>query len=245
MAYETGEPTTLEEYVDFTMACQAEGLKVGVEHYRRRQPHCSGTLVWQLNDSWPGLSWSVLDYDLVPKASYYFLQRAYQPLLASFALDGDRLELWVTHSGTAPVELDLTVEVGDTRFALQVTAEPFSSAAVWSGTVPAGAKVAWVSEAKGLLPSNRRFLGRVQDVVGAAKVTATLLASSDGRATVELRAEGDAYLVRVMSDRPGARFSTNYVDVRDGQTCVVEVTGLPPDAQLSVGQYGGPTQFLT
>jgi beta-mannosidase len=38
----TGLPQTVEEYVDFTMISQAEGLKFGIEHYRRRQPHCSG-----------------------------------------------------------------------------------------------------------------------------------------------------------------------------------------------------------
>ena len=38
------------------MTCQAEGLKFGIEHYRRRQPHCSGTLIWQFNDPWPGFT---------------------------------------------------------------------------------------------------------------------------------------------------------------------------------------------
>lgn len=70
----TGLPQTMIQYVDFTMAVQAEGLKFGVEHYRRRQPHCSGTLVWQFNDVWPGFSWSVVDHDAVPKSSWYALR---------------------------------------------------------------------------------------------------------------------------------------------------------------------------
>ena len=98
MEHETGAPVDLQSYVDFSMACQAEGLKYGIEHYRRRQPHCSGTLVWQLNDAWPGFSWSVIDYDLVPKAAYWFLQRVYRPVLASFRAVDSGLELWVTNS---------------------------------------------------------------------------------------------------------------------------------------------------
>ena len=77
-------PHDLDEYIDFSQMAQAEGLKFGIEHYRRRKPHCSGTLVWQLDDCWPVLSWSVLDYYGFGKAGYYYLQRAFAPVLASF-----------------------------------------------------------------------------------------------------------------------------------------------------------------
>jgi beta-galactosidase/beta-glucuronidase len=40
----TGLPKDLDEYMDFSMIAQAEGLKFGIEHFRRRKPHCSGTL---------------------------------------------------------------------------------------------------------------------------------------------------------------------------------------------------------
>jgi len=42
MEYETGLPRSVEQLVDFSMACQAEGLKFGVEHYRHRQPPTTG-----------------------------------------------------------------------------------------------------------------------------------------------------------------------------------------------------------
>jgi len=44
---ETGLPDGIEQYVDFTMAAQAEGLKFGIEHYRRRQPSNSADLAVQ------------------------------------------------------------------------------------------------------------------------------------------------------------------------------------------------------
>ena len=71
----TGLPSSIEQYVDFTMISQAEGLKFGIEHYRRREPHCGGTLIWQFNDVWPGFSWSVIDYAGVPKAGYHYARR--------------------------------------------------------------------------------------------------------------------------------------------------------------------------
>jgi len=109
----TGLPADLEQYILFSQMAQAEGLMFGIEHYRRRKPHCSGELVWQLDDCWPVLSWSVLDYYGFPKASYYYLKRVYAPVLASFksASDGT-LELWLTNDTQFPVTEHGTVRLG-------------------------------------------------------------------------------------------------------------------------------------
>jgi exo-1,4-beta-D-glucosaminidase len=40
----------------------------------------SGFLVWQYNDIWPCLSWSIVDWYGTPKPSYYFLKRASRPI---------------------------------------------------------------------------------------------------------------------------------------------------------------------
>ena len=44
----TGIPQNIEEYMNFSMLTQAEGLKYGIEHYRRNKHRTSGSLVWQL-----------------------------------------------------------------------------------------------------------------------------------------------------------------------------------------------------
>jgi beta-mannosidase len=94
----SGLPKDLDQYIDFSMLCQAEGLKFGVEHFRRRKPENSGALIWQLNDCWPGISWSLIDYYLFPKASYYYARRFYNPILLSFKdEDGGGLSVWITN----------------------------------------------------------------------------------------------------------------------------------------------------
>jgi beta-mannosidase len=42
-----------------------------------------GTLFWQLNDCWPVVSWSSIDYDGRWKALQYYPRRAYAPMLVS------------------------------------------------------------------------------------------------------------------------------------------------------------------
>lgn len=44
----------------------------------RIKPWGSGFLIWMFNDAWPETGWTVLDYYLNRKISYYYLKRAFQ-----------------------------------------------------------------------------------------------------------------------------------------------------------------------
>ncbi|MCJ8012157.1 beta galactosidase jelly roll domain-containing protein [Paenibacillus sp. KQZ6P-2] len=92
----SGIPSNLEEYVNFSMLTQAEGLKYGIEHYRRNKPETSGALFWQFNDCWPGTSWSVIDYYGLPKAAYHYARKFFHPVLltAEYTPGDSRLILW-------------------------------------------------------------------------------------------------------------------------------------------------------
>ncbi|MFC0042264.1 glycoside hydrolase family 2 protein [Actinomadura rayongensis] len=253
MFAETGLPADLEQYADFSMACQAEGLKFGIEHYRRRQPHCSGTLLWQFNDPWPGLSWSVVDHDLIPKAGFHFAQRAYRTVLTSFVrADDGRLELWVTNSGRRDVPLDLRVEVAtfagehviDERVA--AVARAGASRPVWSAApqtyAPGPDRYAWVSDADGATEPNRLFFAPVKDLpLAAGRVELTSGPNVDGRADLTLTSTGYSYLARIVPPAPGAVFGRNYLDLRDGERVGVRAEGLPDGfdpAALRVATFG-------
>ncbi|MCM3090733.1 MULTISPECIES: beta-mannosidase [unclassified Cytobacillus] len=94
----TGVPKDLDEYISYSMLTQAEGLKYGIEHYRRNKPKTSGALFWQLNDCWPGTSWSVIDYYLLPKASYHYAKKFFNPTLLTIDHDrGKDLKIWVVN----------------------------------------------------------------------------------------------------------------------------------------------------
>ena len=74
-------PEAIEDYVYVSQLVQLYGLEMAIEGQRLSRPHSMGTLFWQLNDAWPAISWSVIDYYGRPKATYYHLQRLYNNTL--------------------------------------------------------------------------------------------------------------------------------------------------------------------
>ena len=89
-------PKNFEALVYLSMLLQAEGIRYGVEHWRRNRLRVSGTLIWQLNDCWPVASWSSLDYFGRWKALHYAAKRFYAPVLLSVEDDGTRMSIHVT-----------------------------------------------------------------------------------------------------------------------------------------------------
>jgi beta-mannosidase len=76
-------PKDFPSLVYLSMVLQAEGIRYGVEHWRRHTDRVAGTLYWQLNDCWPVASWSSLDYFGRWKALHYAARRFYAPLMLS------------------------------------------------------------------------------------------------------------------------------------------------------------------
>jgi len=87
-----------------SMLLQAEGIRYGVEHWRRNKNRVSGTLYWQLNDCWPVASWASLDYFGRWKALHYAAKRFYAPLLFSIEDVGMGMNLYITSDLNAPAE---------------------------------------------------------------------------------------------------------------------------------------------
>ena len=67
----------LEDYVYVSQLLQAWGTGYGIFQHVKQQPHCMGTLYWQLNDCWPVASWSSIDYYGNWKALHYRVQELY------------------------------------------------------------------------------------------------------------------------------------------------------------------------
>jgi beta-mannosidase len=75
--------TELPAYIHLTQLIQAEALSYAYRGFRKQwgeDRKCGGALVWQLNDCWPTISWSICDYYLRPKPAYYAIKRCLAPI---------------------------------------------------------------------------------------------------------------------------------------------------------------------
>ncbi|MET7858307.1 glycoside hydrolase family 2 protein [Streptomyces sp. NPDC005318] len=60
-----------------TQLNQARAVAFGIRHFRSHMPYCMGTIVWQLNDCWPVVSWAAVDGDGRRKPLWYALRAVY------------------------------------------------------------------------------------------------------------------------------------------------------------------------
>ena len=238
MAAHVGLPTDLEDYALKSALVQAEGLRFGLEHYRRGMFHCSGALFWQLHDCWPGISWSCIDYYLNPKASYYYVRRALAPVILSPILRGDEVQLWGVndtaerrHEEAIVREVSLAGEVLTER-SVEVNVPPNSAAklAIFRLNEFAGLTsdeptclVFGIPEEPDI-PQNVLFARELKDVPLLPATIEAQWKAAGGEYGVTLSSDVPAYFVHLLFPVDGIVASDNYVPILPGEPVTLRFT---------------------
>ncbi|HTW10099.1 MAG TPA: glycoside hydrolase family 2 protein [Acidimicrobiales bacterium] len=150
------EPRSFDDWHWAMSLNQARAVRLAVAYWRSLAPRCTGTIVWQLNDCWPVISWSAVDGDGRRKPMWYALREVYRDRLltvqpvpesllagraetAGRAVAGDDLQVVVVNDSATSWELELDVTRqsfdGDVLAAstLAARAEPGQIAAITIG----------------------------------------------------------------------------------------------------------------
>ncbi|KNY26868.1 beta-mannosidase [Pseudobacteroides cellulosolvens] len=90
-------PNSFDSLLYLSQLVQTEGIRYGVEHWRRNRGRCMGAIYWQLNDCWPVASWASIDSFGRWKALHYAAKRFYSRVLASACEDGTSVSLHITN----------------------------------------------------------------------------------------------------------------------------------------------------
>ena len=90
---------SLEDFCYVSQLLQAWGTGYGIFQHLQQQPHCMGTLFWQLNDCWPVASWSSIDCYGNWKALHYRARDLYS--------DTVDMNYWKSYYKTLPKNLRL------------------------------------------------------------------------------------------------------------------------------------------
>lgn len=107
-------PEKFEDFVYIGLVLQGKGIRHGLEAHRRNRPYCMGTLYWQLNDSWPVVSWSSIDYYGNWKALHYEAKRAFAPILINPIQQNDSLNIYLLSDKLESLnQLTLEIQIKD------------------------------------------------------------------------------------------------------------------------------------
>ncbi len=225
-------PRDFVSLVYLSLALQAEGIRYGVEHWRRHPGRVAGILYWQLNDCWPVASWSSLDYFGRWKALHYAARRFFAPLMLSIEdkppmqavyVSNDRLEPWegivnwsletlageVLTSGQAPVKAapQSAVQVCQLDFSDRISDDNIHELVFVAELCQGDQLVA--RQTVGFVPVKHLSLADPD-------ITASLRAEK-GELAVELTSGSLALLVEISLDGADVVFSDNYFNLPPGR----------------------------
>lgn len=113
MARDFPVPSDPKDYAYVSQLVQAKGMRMGIEAHRRAKPYNMGTLYWQLNDCWPAISWSSIDYFGQWKALHYAAKEAFENVLISFVQADDVLHISVVNDHLQGVDETLQLIIRD------------------------------------------------------------------------------------------------------------------------------------
>ncbi|MEE1650193.1 glycoside hydrolase family 2 protein [Brachybacterium sp. J144] len=252
------DPGSFADFHLTTSLNQARALRVGIGHYRSLWPHCTGTIIWQLNDCWPVTSWAAVDGDGRRKLLWYAMRDLYAPRLLTVqpredgpvaALGNDTDEELtgtlrlrrIDAEGTVLAEESLPVQVPERcgvllplPAAVATAADPAREALLLEMQGHAGEPVRavhWYAEDKDLALDP-----------DALEVSAAADPAEPGAVVLTLRARSLVRDAVVVADRvhPSAVADRQMLDLLPGESAVVQVTAgadgpLEPEAFLADG----------
>jgi beta-mannosidase len=234
-------PKDFASLVYLSLLLQAEGIRYGVEHWRRNRNRVSGTLIWQLNDCWPVASWASLDYFGRWKALHYAAKRFYAPVLLSVAEEGKTMRVHVTSDLVEPVDVVVrwrletldgkSLSSGEQTLRAMALADSFVGSYDFSTLVSSEnqRKVVFVAE---MLQDGKRIAQSVTPFVAnkhieLRKPGLKVQSRVEGQTLfVDVSARYLARFVELSIDSMDAVFSDNYFDVPAGTTVTIS-TSLP------------------
>ena len=243
-------PKDFESLVYLSLVLQAEGIRYGVEHWRRHTDRVSGTLYWQLNDCWPVASWASLDYFGRWKALHYAARRFYAPLMLSIEdappkqsiyISSDMLKDWSGQVRWALVDLDGKVFAsGEKDASVSVNGVTAVESLDFSQYLNDDSRrelafVAELYEGETCIARQVAFFIPTKHLLLKAPQITSALSVKDGLLFIEVSSKSLARLVEVSLSGADVIFSDNYFDL-PAQTTVTVTAPMPAGWDLKKAQ---------
>lgn len=226
------------EYVNYSMAYQAVGYREAISDFRILKPNCAGSLFWMYSDCWGTLGWTIVDYYLRRKPSFYWVRKAYAPVAVFVRVEGDSAHSYLVNDTTKEIDLLLTMETGDlvgNRNELQKRIVVPANGVINGPALECGSGYALAEVAlDGVVVSDDLILSRFPAEMDVPEVSISCKSREvDGELELTVSSDGFGHFVSL--DLPdGAVPSDNYFNLLARRPRVVRVKGAGAD-EVRVG----------
>ncbi|MFV0622502.1 glycosyl hydrolase 2 galactose-binding domain-containing protein [Sphingomonas sp. ac-8] len=99
--------------VYLTQVNQAQAIDMAARHHRACRPTNMGSLYWQLNDTWPAISWASIDYHGRWKLLHYAARRFFAPQAIVAENRGGKTRIALVSDATQPIAAEWRVRSFD------------------------------------------------------------------------------------------------------------------------------------
>jgi beta-mannosidase len=246
MSREFRKPKDFESYVYVSQLLQAQAIKTAAEAHRKNMPYTMGSIYWQINDCWPTISWSTIDYFGNWKAAHYQARDSYKEFLISFSAKNDSMKVFLVSDRLQKVKAEMRINVYD-----------FNGSKIYSQTksvdVKANSSVVYFNatlkellkgrmkedvyikvelyEGENLLAENRRFLLPMKSLnLPVSKVETRIMKNGDTY-SIEVKNDKFAKNVYLYFQDFDVNFSDNFFDMEAGsaKTITFKASGISPE----------------
>jgi len=236
------EPKDFASFLYVSQVLQAEGIKIGAEHFRRLRPETMGSIFWQLNDCWPVASWSSIDYYGRWKALQYYARRFYAPVLVSPHVEDGALKVYIVSDKVKAEPASLRVRLMDFDGKVLLEELRYVEVAPLTSKVYLDWPLKKITDA-GAADTSRVFIVADLQIAGATEISRNIiyLAPTKGvhlkpaQLKVETTGANGRYKIRVSSQVLArsvylsfgdldAQLSDNYFDLLPGETVEITLT---------------------
>ncbi len=106
-------PGHIIPYVYVSQLLQAENMAGAIKSYRSERGKYMGTIYQQLNDYWPAITPSGIDYYGRWKALHYYLKRVYAPVLISGQMENNTIKVFIVSDEIKSRKMKLSINLID------------------------------------------------------------------------------------------------------------------------------------
>jgi len=231
-------PETFDDWAYQSQITQAIGYRVAIESHRLASPRCMGTLYWQMNDCWPVVSWSSIDYLGHWKAVHYTVRDSYKSVLVSAQVTDRVIVVNAVSDSLQPVNGKITLTIlstlGDTlkQWTKDVLLQPNIALAVDRIENPLEKKYfdkyfihTRLSLMDGTEFESVSFMGKVGKLQLENPQIVKEITKSNNGGTITLSSKYPAFFVELSSNNSDCRFENNYLHILPGRKYVIKYSG--------------------